>query len=79
MLRRSIEPCQYPPIRYRERPAEAGAGSKGDSYDNAAAESLNGLYKTELIYRRRAWQSFDEVEITTLEWVDWLNRHRRLH
>ncbi len=82
LIHHSDRGSQYLAIRYGERLAEAGAvtsvGSKGDSYDNAAAESLNGLYKTELIYRRRTWQSFDEVEIATLEWVDWFN-HRRLH
>jgi putative transposase len=82
LVHHSDRGSQYLAIRYGERLAEAGAvtsvGSKGDSYDNAAAESLNGLYKTELIYRRRTWQSFDEVEIATLEWVDWFN-HRRLH
>jgi putative transposase len=82
LIHHSDRGSQYLAIRYGERLAEAGAvtsvGSKGDSYDNAAAESLNGLYKTELIYRRRTWRSFDEVEIATLEWVDWFN-HRRLH
>ena len=53
-------------------------GSKGDSYDNAAAESLIGLYKTELIRRRGPWRTLDDVEIATLEWVDWFN-NRRLH
>jgi putative transposase len=81
VLQRLVEPAQYLAIRYGERLAEAGAvtsvGSKGDSYDNAAAESLNGLYKTELIHRR-SWRSYDDVEIATLEWVDWFN-HRRLH
>jgi putative transposase len=53
-------------------------GSKGDSYDNAAAESLIGLYKTELIRRRGPWRGLDDVELATLEYVDWFN-HRRLH
>jgi putative transposase len=82
MVHHSDRGVQYLAIRYGERLAEAGAvtsvGSKGDSYDNAAAESLNGLYKSELIYRRSTWRTFDEVELATLEWVDWFN-HRRLH
>ena len=73
---------QYLAIRYTERLAEAGAvtsvGSRGDSYDNALAESTIGLYKTELICRRGPWRSLDDVELATLEWVDWYN-HRRLH
>jgi putative transposase len=68
-------------IRYTERLAEAGAvtsvGSRGDSYDNALAETIIGLYKTELIRRRGPWKGIDDVEYATLEWVDWLN-HRRL-
>ena len=67
--------------RYTERLAEAGAacsvGSVGDSYDNALAETIIGLYKTELIRRRGPWKGLDEVEYATLEWVDWFN-HRRL-
>jgi putative transposase len=73
---------QYLAIRYTERLAEAGAvtsvGSRGDSYDNALAESTIGLYKTELIRRRGPWRTLDDVELATLEWVDWYN-HRRLH
>ena len=73
---------QYLAIRYTERLAEAGAvtsvGSRGDSYDNALAESTIGLYKTELICRRGPWRNLDDVELATLEWVDWYN-HRRLH
>jgi putative transposase len=53
-------------------------GSRGDSYDNALAESFNGLYKTELIHHRGPWSGLDEVEYATLEYVDWFN-HRRLH
>jgi putative transposase len=72
---------QYLSIRYTERLAEAGAvrsvGSRGDSYDNALAESVNGLYKAEVIYRR-SWRSLEQVELATAEWVDWWN-HRRLH
>ena len=52
-------------------------GSVGDSYDNALAETINGLYKAEVIHRRGLWKSFDAVEFATLEWVDWFN-HRRL-
>ncbi len=81
MLRGPLEPGQYLSIRYTERLAEAGAvrsvGSRGDSYDNALAESVNGLYKAELIHRR-AWRSLEQVELATAEWVDWWN-HRRLH
>jgi putative transposase len=72
---------QYLSIRYTERLAEAGAvtsvGSRGDSYDNALAETIIGLYKTELIRRRGPWKGLDQVEYATLEWVDWFN-HRRL-
>ncbi len=56
----------------------ASVGSRGDSYDNALAESFNGLYKTELIRRRGSWRGLDDVEYATLEWVDWFNQ-RRLH
>jgi putative transposase len=56
----------------------ASVGSRGDSYDNAAAESLIGLFKTELIRLRGPWRGLDDVELATLEWVDWFN-HRRLH
>jgi hypothetical protein len=72
---------QYVSIRYAERLAEAGiepsVGSVGDSYDNALAETINGLYKAEVIHRRGPWRSFEAVEFATLEWVDWFN-HRRL-
>jgi putative transposase len=68
-------------IRYSERLAEAGAepsvGSVGDSYDNALAETIIGLYKTEVIHRRGPWRHLEAVEYATLEWVDWFN-HRRL-
>lgn len=73
---------QYLSIRYTERVAETGAvrsvGSRGDSYDNALAETVNGLYKTELIRRRGPWRSLEQVELATAEWVDWWNQ-RRLH
>jgi len=71
---------QYTSIRYTERLAAAGiagsVGSTGDSYDNALAESINGLYKTELIKRRGPWRTVDQVEIATAEWIDWYNHHR---
>ena len=73
--------CQYLSIRYTERLTDAGVdasvGSVGDSYDNALAETINGLYKTEIIRRRGPWRNIDAVEYATLEWVDWFN-HRRL-
>lgn len=73
---------QYTSIRFGEALADAGVagsiGSTGDSYDNALAESINGLYKTELIKPRKPWRTVDEVEIATAEWVDWFN-HRRLY
>jgi len=72
---------QYLSIRYTDRLADAGVepsvGSIGDSYDNALAETIIGLYKTELIHRRGPWRHIDAVEYATLEWVDWFN-HRRL-
>jgi putative transposase len=73
---------QYLSIRYSERLAEEGAvasvGSRGDSYDNALAETVNGLFKTELVRRSGPWRGLDDLELATLEWVDWWN-HRRLH
>jgi putative transposase len=81
LVHHSDRGSQYLSIRYTERLAEAGAacsvGSRGDSYDNALAETIIGLYKTELIRRRGSWKGLDEVEYATLEWVDWFN-HRRL-
>jgi putative transposase len=69
-------------IRYTDRLVEAGVtcsvGTVGDSSDNALAESVNGLYKTELVRKRGPWKTIDDLEIATLEWVDWYN-HRRLH
>ncbi len=80
MLRRLLEPKQYVSIRYSERLAEAGiepsVGSRGDSYDNALAATINGLYKTELIHRRAPWKTRESVELATLEWVAWYNHHR---
>jgi transposase InsO family protein len=82
MLRRPIESAQYVSIRYSERLAEAGiepsVGSTGDSYDNALAETINGLYKAELIHRRVPWKTREAVELATLEWVSWFNHHRLL-
>ena len=73
---------QYLAIRYSERLGLAGAvasvGSRGDSYDNALAETVNGLFKTELIRRHAPWRTIESVELATLSWVDWWN-HRRLH
>ena len=73
---------QYVSIRYTKRLAEAGiepsVGSKGDSYDNALAETINGLYKAELIHRRGPWKSREAVELATLEWVFWFNHYRLL-
>jgi transposase InsO family protein len=73
---------QYVSIKYTERLAEAGlvpsVGSVGDSYDNALAETINGLYKAEVIWRRGPWRSMEAVEYATLEWVDWFNNSRLL-
>jgi transposase InsO family protein len=73
---------QYLSIKYTERLAEAGiepsVGSVGDSYDNALAETINGLYKAEVIWRRGPWRSMEAVEFATLEWVDWFNNRRLL-
>jgi len=73
---------QYVSIRYTERLAEAGiecsVGSVGDSYDNALAETINGLYKAEVIHRRGPWRSFEAVEFATLTWVEWFNNRRLL-
>ena len=81
LVHHSDRGSQYVSIKYTERLAEAGiepsVGSVGDSYDNALAETINGLYKAEVIHRRGPWRSFEAVEIATLEWVDWFN-HRRL-
>ena len=74
--------AQYVSVAYTERLAEIGArpsiGSIGDSYDNSLAESVNGLYKTELIRRQGPWRNVEHVELATLAWVDWFN-NRRLH
>ena len=80
LIHHSDRGVQYLAIRYTERLAEAGVvnsvGSKGDSYDNALAETVNGLYKTELIRRRRSWRSTEEVELATAAWVHWWNESR---
>ena len=82
LIHHSDRGAQYVSIRYTERLAEAGietsVGSKGDSYDNALAETINGLYKAELIHRRGPWKSAEAVELATLEWVAWFNHHRLL-
>jgi putative transposase len=80
LVHHSDRGVQYLAIRYTERLADAEAvnsvGSKGDSYDNALAESVNALYKAELIHRRGPWRSVEQVELATAEWVDWWNRER---
>lgn len=82
LVHHSDRGMQYLSIRYTQRLAEAGiepsVGSVGDSYDNALAESVIGLYKTEVIRRRGPWRNFEAVEFATLEWVDWFNNRRLL-
>ena len=82
LIHHSDRGSQYVSIRYSERLVEAGiqpsVGSRGDSYDNALAETINGLYKTELIHRCAPWKSRESVELATLEWVAWFNHHRLL-
>ncbi len=82
LIHHSDRGSQYVSIRYSERLAEAGiepsVGSKGDSYDNALAETINGLYKAELIHCRAPWKTKEAVELATLEWVSWFNHHRLL-
>ncbi|MDP2221665.1 MAG: IS3 family transposase, partial [Hydrogenophaga sp.] len=81
LIHHSDRGSQYVSIRYSERLSEAGiepsVGSKGDSYDNALAETINGLYKAEVIHRR-SWPTRESVELATLEWVSWFNHHRLL-
>jgi putative transposase len=81
LIHHSDRGAQYLSIRYAERLTDAGiepsVGSVGDSYDNALAETINGLYKAEVIHRRPVWRNTEAVELATLEWVDWFN-HRRL-
>jgi putative transposase len=82
LVHHSDRGVQYVSIKYTERLAEAGlvpsVGSVGDSYDNALAETINGLYKAEVIHRRGPWRSMEAVEFATLEWVDWFNNRRLL-
>jgi transposase InsO family protein len=82
LVHHSDRGSQYVSIKYTERLLEAGiepsVGSVGDSYDNALAETINGLYKAEVIHRRGPWRSFEAVEFATLEWVDWFNNRRLL-
>jgi transposase InsO family protein len=82
LIHHSDRGTQYLSIRYGERLADSGiepsVGSTGDSYDNALAESINGLYKAEVIHRRGPWRNVDTVEFATLEWVDWFNNRRLL-
>jgi putative transposase len=82
LIHHSDRGSQYVSIRYSERLSEAGiepsVGSWGDSYDNALAETINGLYKAELIHRRAPWKTKESLEIGTLEWVSWFNHHRLL-
>jgi transposase InsO family protein len=82
LVHHSDRGCQYLSIRYTERLAEAGinasVGSVGDSYDNALAETINGLFKAEVIWPRGPWKNLEAVEYATLEWVDWFNNRRLL-
>jgi putative transposase len=82
LVHHSDRGVQYVSIRYTERLAEAGiepsVGSVGDSYDNALAETINGLYKAEVIHRKNSWRRIDDVELATLKWVDWFNNRRLL-
>jgi len=82
LVHHSDRGSQYVSIRYSERLGEAGiepsVGSKGDSYDNALAETINGLYKAELIHRRAPWKTKEALELATLEWASWFNHHRLL-
>ena len=82
LVHHSDRGVQYLSIKYSERLAEAGidpsVGGVGDSYDNELAETINGLYKAEVIHRRGPWRSFAAVEYATLEWVDWFNNSRLL-
>ncbi len=82
LVHHSDRGSQYLALRYTERLVDAGVepsvGSVGDSYDNALAETINGLYKAEVIHRRGPWRSFEAVEFATLEWVDWFNTRRLL-
>ncbi len=82
LIHHSDRGVQYVSIKYTERLAAAGielsVGSVGDAYDNALAETVIGLFKTEVIHRRGPWRSFESVEFATLEWVAWFNNRRLL-
>ena len=82
LVHHSDRGSQYISIRYTKRLVEAGiepsVGGKGDSYDNALAETINGLYKTELIHMHAPWKTREAVELATLKWVAWFNNHRLL-
>ena len=82
LVHHSDRGSQYVSIRYSERLGEAGinpsVGNTGSAYDNALAETTNGLYKTELIHRRAPWKTKAAVELATLEWVSWFNHQRLL-
>tara|TARA_R110000822_G_scaffold53549_1_gene138079 strand:- start:15 stop:341 length:327 start_codon:yes stop_codon:yes gene_type:complete len=82
VLRRPVESAQYLSIKYTERLADAGlepsVGTVGDSYDNALAETMIGLFKAEVIHRLGPWKTADAVEWETLKWVDWFNNRRLL-
>jgi putative transposase len=83
LVHHSDRGVQYLSIRYTERLAANGlvgsVGSRGDSYDNALAETINGLYKTELVRNKGPWRGLDDLELATLEWVDWFNHRRLFH
>lgn len=82
LIHHSDRGSQYVSIRYTERLAQAGiepsVGSRADSYDNALAETINGLYKAEVIHPRGPWKTWASVELATLGWVSWFNNHRLL-
>ena len=83
MIHHSDRGVQYLSIRYTDKMADSGViasvGTTGDSYDNALAETVNGLYKSEVIeYLKEQWHGVNDVELATLEWVDWFNK-KRLH
>ena len=83
LIHHSDRGVQYLSIRYTERLAADGVvnsvGSRGDSYDNALAETINGLYKTELVRNKGPWRGLEDLELATLEWVDWFNHQRLFH
>jgi putative transposase len=80
LIHHSDRGSQYLAFRYSDRLTDAGidpsVGTKGDSYDNAMAETINGLYKAEVIHRRSSWRTIEQVELETLDWVDWYNNRR---